>query len=436
MNTAVAEITQLVRERVRREGIELGRGADARELVATQVRGYVERTLANTGPIISDEQAVIESVLAQITGYGALQPYLDDPEVEEIWVNAPTRVFVARNGVAELTSTVIPADELRDLIDRMLQSTGRRVDVSSPFVDASLPDGSRLHVVIPEIARRYPSINIRKFGRRVRDLNALVDAGSLTPEAAAMLRSAVVAGANVLVSGATHTGKTTMVTALLAAVGARERIVTVEETFELDVVARDVVALQCRQPSLEGTGEITLRRLVKEALRMRPDRLVVGEVREAEALELIIALNSGVPGMCTIHANSARDALVKLSTLPLLAGRNIDASFVVPTVANTIDLVVHLEMTPQGKRRVREIIAPTGAVHAGVVEAVVLFDRSGGELAATGAPAPRPGRVSLVDSDELTRAPASHAAAAQPARWSGEGGTFAPMNYGYSGVRA
>ena len=320
MNTAVAEITQLVRERVRREGIELGRGADARELVATQVRGYVERTLANTGPIISDEQAVIEAVLAQITGYGALQPYLDDPEVEEIWVNAPTRVFVARNGVAELTSTVIPADELRDLIDRMLQSTGRRVDVSSPFVDASLPDGSRLHVVIPEIARRYPSINIRKFGRRVRDLNALVDAGSLTPEAAAMLRSAVVAGANVLVSGATHTGKTTMVTALLAAVGARERIVTVEETFELDVVARDVVALQCRQPSLEGTGEITLRRLVKEALRMRPDRLVVGEVREAEALELIIALNSGVPGMCTIHANSARDALVKLSSLPLWRG--------------------------------------------------------------------------------------------------------------------
>ncbi len=433
MNTAVAEITQLVRERVRREGIELGSEAIARDLVVEQVRGYVERTLVDDGPVISDEQAVIAAVLAQVAGYGALQPYLDDPEIEEIWVNAPTRVFVARNGVAELTSTVIPVDELRDLIDRMLQSTGRRVDVSSPFVDASLPDGSRLHVVIPEIARRYPSINIRKFGRRMRDLNALVDAGSLTAEAAAMLRSAVVAGANVLVSGATHTGKTTMVTALLATIGARERIVTVEETFELDVVARDVVALQCRQPSLEGTGEITLRRLVKEALRMRPDRLVVGEVREAEALELIIALNSGVPGMCTIHANSARDALVKLSTLPLLAGRNIDASFVVPTIASTIDLVVHLEMTAHGKRRVAEIIAPTGAVHAGVVEAVALFDRSSGELAATGAPAPRPRRVAPVDSDDPTRAPVSRAAATQPARWNGDGGVFAPTNYGYGG---
>jgi pilus assembly protein CpaF len=175
-----------------------------------------------------------------------------------------------------------------------------------------------------------------------------------------------------------------MVGALLAAGEASDRVITVEETFELDVVARDVVAMQCRPPSLEGHGEITLRRLVKEALRMRPDRLVVGEVREAEALELLVALNSGIPGMCTIHANSARDALVKLATLPLLAGRNIDASFVVPTIASTIDLVVHLEHTPRGGRRVAEILAPTGAVHAGVIEATSLFRREREELIATG----------------------------------------------------
>lgn len=390
VTAAVTNITERVRERVRRDGIELAPGAPhATVLVREEVRAYAESALAGDLPLVVDEARAVEEVLARVTGFGALQPYLDDPEIEEIWVNAPTRVFIARNGVAELTPTLIPAEELRDLVDRMLQSTGRRLDVSSPFVDASLPDGSRLHVVIPDISRKYPAVNIRKFARRIRDLDALVGRESLTAQAATFLRTAVRVGANVLVSGATHTGKTTMVGALLGAAPAQERIVTVEETFELDLVARDVVAMQCRQSSLEGTGEITLRRLVKEALRMRPDRLVVGEVREAEALELLIALNSGLPGMCTIHANSARDALVKLSTLPLLAGRNIDAGFVVPTIASAIDLVVHLEMTPGGRRRVREIIAPTGAVHGGTIEASVLFDRGGGELAATGAPPPR-----------------------------------------------
>ncbi|NLT26749.1 MAG: CpaF family protein [Microbacteriaceae bacterium] len=386
-------ITERVRDRVRRDGVELAPGAPAAaELVRGEVRAYAEQALARDLPLVGDEPALVREVLARVTGYGPLQAYLDDETVEEIWVNAPSRVFVARDGVAELTPTVIPADELRDLVDRMLQSTGRRIDVSSPFVDASLPDGSRLHVVIPDIARRHPAVNIRKFARRIRDLDALVARESLSAQAAAFLRTAVAVGSNVLVSGATHTGKTTLVGALLGAAPAGERIITVEETFELDLVARDVVALQCRQPSLEGTGEITLRRLVKEALRMRPDRLVVGEVREAEALELLIALNSGLPGMCTIHANSARDALVKLSTLPLLAGRNIDAGFVVPTIAATIDLVVHLELDPGGRRRVREILAPTGAVHAGVIEATTLFARGpagAGPLEPTGAPPPR-----------------------------------------------
>ncbi|MET1019014.1 MAG: CpaF/VirB11 family protein, partial [Microterricola sp.] len=168
----------------------------------------------------------------------------------------------------------------------------------------------------------------------------------------------------------------------------RERIVTVEETFELDLRARDVVAMQCRQPSLEGTGEITLRRLIKESLRMRPDRLVVGEVREAESLDLLIALNSGVPGACSIHSNSARDALVKLSTLPLLAGRNIDSSFVLPTVAGCIDIVVHCELDRHGARRVAEILAVTGRVVDDQVGAETLFTRRNGDLVALGT-APR-----------------------------------------------
>ncbi|KAB1643509.1 CpaF family protein [Gulosibacter chungangensis] len=389
VSQAVASITARVRERVQRDRIELSAGAEANAIVESEVRSYAERALVSDLPLVLDEAQTTAEVLAQVTGFGALQPFLDDPEIEEIWVNAPSRVFVARNGVPELTSTVIPEAELRDLVERMLLSTGRRLDVSSPFVDASLPDGSRLHVVIPDISRRYPAINIRKFMRRIRDLTALVERESLTSQAANFLRCAVQAGANVLVSGATHTGKTTMVGALLGSAPVSERIVTVEETFEIDLVARDVVAMQCRQTSLEGTGEITLRRLVKEALRMRPDRLVVGEVREAEALELLIALNSGLPGMCTIHANSARDALVKLATLPLLAGRNIDSSFVVPTIASTIDLVVHLELLPNGQRQLREILAPTGAVHAGVIEASTLFERERGLLVATGVKPPR-----------------------------------------------
>lgn len=204
----------------------------------------------------------------------------------------------------------------------------------------------------------------------------------------------MLAGLNVLVSGATQAGKTTLLNALLAAGRPTDRVVTVEETFELKLPGRDAVAMQCRQPSLEGTGEVTLRRLIKEALRMRPDRLVVGEVREAEALDLLIALNSGIPGACSLHANSARDALVKLCTLPLLAGRNIDAGFVVPTVASAVDLVVHCELQRSGRRRITEILAPTGALSApaaegGVIEATRLFAIDGGVLRATGGLPPK-----------------------------------------------
>lgn len=263
----------------------------------------------------------------------------------------------------------LTASAVRDLVERMLHSTGRRVDLSQPFVDASLPDGSRLHVVIPDITRAHWSVNVRKFLPAYGDLGALVREGSLTDAAATMLREAMIGGGSVVVSGATHAGKTTLLGALVAACGRVQRIVTVEETFELAVEAVDLVALQGRQPSLEGGGEVTLRRLVKEALRMRPDRIVVGEVRDAEALDLLLALNTGVPGAATVHANSARDALVKLSALPLLAGRNIDAGFVLPAVAASIDLVVHCVRDADGFRHVDEIVAPTGVVVDGVVEA-------------------------------------------------------------------
>ena len=382
---AVANITDAVRERVRREGIDLAHSVDrAERYVHDAVRDYAERSLGGGIPVLLDEESARSSVLAALTGYGPLQPFLDDPEIEEVWVNDASRVFIARRGTNTEVAVRISERELSDLVERMLATTGRRVDLSTPFVDASLPDGSRLHVATGEVARGM-SINIRKFLRRMDSLASIVDAGTMTEQAARFLQASVVAGCNVLVCGATHTGKTTLVNALIGVVRDSERIVTVEETFELRPRARDIVAMQCRQPSLEGTGEVTLRKLVKESLRMRPDRLIVGEVREAEALDLLIALNSGISGMCTIHANSAREALLKLTTLPLLAGRNIDVGFVVPTIASALDIVVHLDIDARGNRGVTEITAVTGAVtESGGLETTRIFERRDGHLQATG----------------------------------------------------
>ena len=364
-----ALVAERVRDRLRAERADPARDPDvAAQIARAEVRRHNDFALARGLATVDDESACVREVLAVVAGFGPLQAYLDDPTVEELWINAPDRIFVARGGVPERTPLVLTDTAVRDLVERMLQSSGRRVDLSQPFVDASLPDGSRLHVVIPDITRRHWAVNIRKFLPAYRDLDRLVSAGSLHPDAAALLRDAMAWGRSVLVSGATHAGKTTLLGALIAACPPQHRIVTVEETFELSVSAPDIVSLQGRQPSLEGTGEVSLRRLVKEALRMRPDRLVVGEVRDAEALDLLLALNTGVPGAATIHANSAREALRKLAALPLLAGRNIDSAFVLPAVAASVDLVAHCERDATGARRVVEIVAPTG-VEDGLIAA-------------------------------------------------------------------
>ena len=289
-------------------------------------------------------------------------------------------MYCARGGVSELTSVILTEEKVRDLVESMLRSSGRRLDLSSPFVDASLPDGSRLHVVIPDITRRHWAVNIRKFVVRAHHLEDLVRGGSLSAEAARYLDACVDAGLNILISGATQAGKTTMLNCLSASIGSRERVVTVEEIFELKVPLRDVIQMQCRQPNLEGHGEIPLRRLVKEALRMRPDRLIVGEVREAESLDMLVALNSGLPGMCTIHANSAHDALTKICTLPLLAGENISRNFVVPTVASCFDLVVHCTRDRNGRRYVEEILSVGTRVEEGIIESSTVFHRREGQL--------------------------------------------------------
>ena len=320
--------------------------------------------------------------------FGKLAPLIEDPTVEEIWINSPHRIFLARSGVSELSNVVMSAEEVRDLVERLLMWGGRRLDLSHPFVDARLPDGSRLHVAIPEVTATHWAVNIRKHLIRGKSLQELSHLDVMSSEVAAFLEDCVSHGLNILVSGSTQAGKTTLLNALVSAVPSGSRVVTIEEVFELKPRVPDCVALQTRPANLQGEGEIPLRRLIKEALRMRPSQLVVGEIREAESLDLLIALNSGIPGMATIHANSARDAVAKLQTLPLLAGENISHDFVAPIVASSIDLVVHTTITRNqrggeskqtsetsqaGKRRIVEIAAVTGRIENGRVEIEPLF---------------------------------------------------------------
>jgi pilus assembly protein CpaF len=378
VTTSTREIIEAdVRDAVRRGGLDPLRDREAVEgIVRASVHRYVTEVDA---PVHTDADFALVS--RQVLD-GPLQRFFDDPDVEEVWINAPGKVFVARGGRSELTTAVLTEAQVRSLVERMLQWSGRRIDLSTPFVDAMLPDGSRLHVAIPDITRAHWAVNIRRFVHRPLDVHELVPGGTLSAEAATFLEACMVSGLNVVVAGGTQAGKTTLLNALLGCVPSSERIVSCEEVFEIHLPHHpDWVPMQTRDASLEGTGEIPLRRLVKEALRMRPSRLIVGEVRQAEALDLLIAMNSGLPAAATLHANSAREAVTKLCTLPLLAGQNIAADFVVPTVAGCVDIVVHTASARDGRRQVREIVGLPGRVEAGVVEIADLFTRRDGRLA-------------------------------------------------------
>jgi pilus assembly protein CpaF len=393
MTDAVALLEGEVREMVRRRGLDPQAEPRAvRDIVDSVVADFGERAMDGSVPVLADRDAAARVVLDAVAGFGPLQRYLDDPSVEEIWINEPGRVFVARAGRSELTSTVLAPGALEELVERMLMSSGRRVDVSSPFVDSALPDGSRLHVVIPDVTRRHWAVNIRKFVAPVTRLDDLVQLGTVTSRVARFLDAAVVSGLNIVVAGGTQAGKTTVLNTLVNALPADRRLVTCEEVFELRPAVPDVVAMQTRQSNLEGNGEIRLRRLVKEALRMRPGCIVVGEVRQDECLDLLVALNSGVPGLCSVHASSAREAVTKLCTLALLAGPNVTTSFVVPTVAASVDLVVFCAIDPDGRRRVREVASVPGRVEGEVVEISSLFSLVDGELVRDRGFAPHPDR--------------------------------------------
>ncbi len=309
--------------------------------------------------------------------FGPLQELIDDSEVEEIWINSPSQVFVARSGQSELTNLILTKEVVQDLIERLLIWGGRRLDVSTPFVDARLPDGSRLHVAIPEVTASEWAINIRKHLGKGSNFEELVTLGSISEDMAEFMKKAINLGFNILVSGGTQAGKTTFLNALLGQVSPMERVITIEEVFELKPNLPDWIALQTRTANIEGEGEISLRRLIKESLRMRPSRIIVGEVREAEALDLLVALNAGLPGMATLHANSVRGAINKLQLLPLLAGENIAQKFITPTIAISIDLVIQCSIDDKGKRRVSEVSAVTGRCEDSIIELESIFKWDG-----------------------------------------------------------
>lgn len=318
--------------------------------------------LAETAVAPIRESELRKQVLTELSGLGVLQPLLDDPMIEEIWINRPNEVHYFDPGGHQVVEVFLPESQIRALVYRMLKHSGRKIDRVTPYVDAPLVDGSRLHVVIPDVTRDTWAINIRKFQKSFTKLDQLLTAGVLSTSQFDLLKLAMTDQKSLLIAGATQAGKTTLMSALLHEMREGERLVSCEDTFELNLAHSDWVAMQTRPASAEGAQEISLRELVRQALRMRPTRLVIGEVRGSEALDMLVALNSGIPGICTLHANSARSALRKLLTLPLLAGENITEAFLRPTVLGAIDYVVFCKRDPDGRRYVSEILEVTDAV--------------------------------------------------------------------------
>ncbi|MBI4728752.1 MAG: CpaF family protein [Acidobacteria bacterium] len=324
-----------------------------------RVREAVARFLLEDGlPLGERETArLVRELSDEITGLGPLEPLLRDPSVTEVMVNGPDRVYVERAGRIEPAGVRLDdAAAVRHLIDRIVAPLGLRVDESAPWVDARLPDGSRVHAIVPPLALTGPTLTIRKFPASPMAEGDLVALGSLTPATAALLREAVRARRNLIVSGGTGAGKTTLLNVLSAHIPGGERIVTIEDAAELRLAQEHVVALEARPPNVEGRGAVAIRDLVRNALRMRPDRIVVGEVRGAEALDMLQAMNTGHDGsMSTAHANSPRDLIVRLEAMALMGAAEVPAAAVRRMIGAALDLVVHVARGQDGVRRVVEV---------------------------------------------------------------------------------
>ncbi len=337
---------------------ELDPSIDIRQ--TAEVRGTIqemfETMLADEQIVLSrnEKRALFEQIVAEILGYGPLEKYLAIDGITEIMVNGPKQVYIEQNGKIQRVNTIFEDDDhVMRIIDRIVAPLGRRIDEGSPMVDARLPDGSRVNAVIPPISINGPTLTIRLFAKIPLTIDNLVEFGSITREAVEFLRACIVARLNVVVSGGTGSGKTTLLNILSNFIPDGERIVTIENAAELQLRQEHVVTLESRPQNVEGRGEVTIRDLVINSLRMRPDRIVVGEVRGGEALDMLQAMNTGHDGsLTTAHANSPRDMLARLETMVLMAGMDLPHRAVREQIAAAIDVVVHTERLRDGSRKV------------------------------------------------------------------------------------
>src|SRR6187455_3439202 len=344
-------------------GPELFTAESTGDLTERVLRAVTEQLALDRTPLTRDERRqLVREITDDILGYGPLEPFLRDDSVTEIMVNGGERIYIERAGKIELSdSTFVDDAHLLRIIDKIVSQVGRRVDESSPMVDARLPDGSRVNAIISPLALRGPSLTIRKFAQDALTLESLVELGTMTPQTADFLAQCVRGKLNLLISGGTGTGKTTLLNAVSQFVPAGERIVTVEDAAELRLQQRHVVPLESRPPNIEGEGEVRIRDLVRNALRMRPDRIIVGEVRGAETLDMLQAMNTGHDGsLTTVHANSARDALHRLEMLVLMAGVELPVKAIREQIAGGFDLLVHIARLVDGSRKVTQITEITG----------------------------------------------------------------------------
>jgi pilus assembly protein CpaF len=328
------------------------------ELTERVLRAVMEELALDQTPLTREERRqIVRDISDDILGYGPLEPLLQDDSITEVMVNDYDRIYVERGGKIERArSTFADTPHLLRIIDKIVSQVGRRVDESSPMVDARLPDGSRVNAIIPPLALRGPTLTIRKFSRDPYTMDDLISFGTLTPKAAHFLSACVRGKLNVLISGGTGTGKTTTLNALSAFVPNDERIITIEDAAELQLQQEHVITLEARPPNIEGQGEIRIRELVRNALRMRPDRIIVGEVRGPETLDMLQAMNTGHEGsLTTIHANSPRDALSRLETLVLTAGVDLPLRAIREQISSAFDVLVQIARLVDGSRRITHI---------------------------------------------------------------------------------
>lgn len=314
-------------------------------------------------PLSAEERSrLVADVADDVLGYGPLQRLLDDPAVTEIMVNRMDQIYVERKGKLTLTESRFSSEEhLRKVIERIVSKVGRRIDESSPLVDARLEDGSRVNAVIPPLAVGGSSLTIRKFSKVPLTVQNLIDFGTLTPEMAELLNACVKAKLNIIVSGGTGTGKTTLLNVLSSFLPGNERIVTIEDAVELQIQQEHVVRLESRPPNTEGKGEVSIRELLRNSLRMRPDRIVVGEVRGGESLDMLQAMNTGHDGsLSTVHSNSPRDAIARLETLVLMAGMDLPLRAIREQIASAVHLIIQISRLRDGTRRITHVTEVQG----------------------------------------------------------------------------